>query len=652
MIAVLIVIAICVPNFEATAQFGGPGRRVSVGGKFIEPDRMLRQQISDAQEAIAASRFSDAIIILGELLSRKSSDELADMAGQDFFLKADEATLANESILREAETMLGQLPAKGIETYQLRYGSLAKASLDEAVKNNDWQAIAQVSRQYLHTDAGRQATLLIGYQQMLDGLPMASALTFDRLYQHERIRNQIGNSLIVALAGSWNQAGRSEAAVDVMLSLQADGNRNLSLAGREVSLPTVGADASAITDWLNQHFPSQSLYQDEAPIDQPVAGGGPARTGYRGAELPMRNERWMKQTTWSVRQEEDLQEFEASRLASGAFPIPTWQPIVVGDTVLAKTTEGMVAIDFETGKYIWEYPWFSDSLDGTVVPTDEIPDDDQRDRMLKQRVWNDLPFGRISSDGTRAYMLMNLGEVSSQPYGRFGGLGVQGLSKSDEGTNTLVALDIATEGKLAWTIGGEFSAEPRLDETFFLGPPLPVDGALYVLAEQKADLYLLCLNPEDGRLRWRQQLIAVETGSVQNDPIRRIGGAIPAYADGTIVCPTGHGALVAFDLATRTFRWGFRYARSNNYSSLHRSFSGRNNDDLSPYMSRWNDGTPVIYEGRVLFTPIEGDRLYALDLKSGDPLWSTIPREDWQYLRGVAEGRRCWWEVIRFAELT
>ena len=35
--------------------------------------------------------------------------------------------------------------------------------------------------------------------------------------------------------------------------------------------------------------------------------------------------------------------------------------------------------------------------------------------LLKQRVWNDVPYGQISSDGQRAYMLDSLGRVFKRP---------------------------------------------------------------------------------------------------------------------------------------------------------------------------------------------------------------------------------------------
>ena len=62
------------------------------------------------------------------------------------------------------------------------------------------------------------------------------------------------------------------------------------------------------------------------------------------------------------------------------------------------------------------------------------------------------------------------------------------------------AHDVRT-GKLDWELGGPGAA--RQADTFFLGPPLPLMGQLYVLAEIKSEIHLLALNPATGDLSGR-----------------------------------------------------------------------------------------------------------------------------------------------------
>ena len=111
-----------------------------------------------------------------------------------------------------------------------------------------------------------------------------------------------------------------------------------------------------------------------------------------------------------------------------------------------------------------------------------------------------------------------------------------------------------------WELGGRRRPHAlRQAETFFLGPPLPLRGQLYVLAEVNDEIQLLALDADKGKLVWSQQLAVVEH-KVYQDPLRRMAGVSPSYADGILVCPTGAGAVAAVDLATRSLLWGYCYS--------------------------------------------------------------------------------------------
>ena len=127
--------------------------------------------------------------------------------------------------------------------------------------------------------------------------------------------------------------------------------------------------------------------------------------------------------------------------------------------------------------------------------------------------------------------------------------------------NRLAAYDIRT-GKLKWHMGGPAGQYAlRQPETFFLGPPLPLMGQLYVLAETKGEMRLLAL---DAATRQPALVAAIgrgrATASLQ-DPVRRWAGVSPSYADGVLVCPTSAGAIVGVDLATRSLLWGYCYGQ-------------------------------------------------------------------------------------------
>jgi outer membrane protein assembly factor BamB len=197
-------------------------------------------------------------------------------------------------------------------------------------------------------------------------------------------------------------------------------------------------------------------------------------------------------------------------------------------------------------------------------------------------------------------------------------------------SNRLAAYDIRT-GKLRWHVGGPAGPHAlRQPETFFLGPPLPLLGQLYVLGEIKGEIRLLALDGATGNLLWSQQLAVAEQGVLQ-DAARRWAGASPSYADGVLVCPTTTGALVGFDLTRRSLLWGYRYGQNRSGNRMNMGIpmvlSG-------PGPPRWIDGSVSIADGRVLATPAESESLYCLSLTDGGLLWK-CPRNGDLYVACV-----------------
>ncbi len=177
---------------------------------------------------------------------------------------------------------------------------------------------------------------------------------------------------------------------------------------------------------------------------------------------------------------------------------------------------------------------------------------------------------------------------------------------------------------MKWEVGGTTGEdEPKLAGAFFLGPPLPLAGHLYALAEMKGqEIRLVALSSKTGALEWSQQLAVVEQPGVLGDPFRRNAGASPSFADGVLVCPTSAGAIVAIDLTTRSLLWGYQYPRAQQFPIDRFSV----NRPMYPGTERranehWSDGSVTISDGRVIITPVETEQIYCLSLVDGKELW-------------------------------
>ena len=207
--------------------------------------------------------------------------------------------------------------------------------------------------------------------------------------------------------------------------------------------------------------------------------------------------------------------------------------------------------------------------------------------------------------------------------------------------NSLVALDVTTQGKYRWRVGGANGEdEPALAGAFFLGPPLVLGDELYVLAEIRSDLSLFVLHAQTGRLQWSQQLAHVGQFNILIDVLRRLAAATPSYGDGILVCPTSGGAVVAVDTANRSLLWGFEYPRTvagPMYGAI--AINGVRPDADQREAISWSDATVTLAEGRVIVTPVEADSIFCLDLLSGQILWKEPRPAASLYVGAVHDGK-------------
>ncbi len=457
-------------------------------GRFIEPPRGSMQQMKTATEAAAQERFADAVVILGDLLAREQVEVDDELSGQDFFIDspADARTVpvVHKSFIAEARRLLSTMPVAALDTYELRYGAQARKLLSDAQDSRDWTQVALVKRKFFHTQAGREATQLLVQRSLADGQVGLAKRFINDLLSHPRLNDESRKSIesvktSLVSAPSATDATRSDnenaAASDAAPTAQGAASKAYALQPRRLSAA--------------KDFP----YFATPNSDGATAGG----------QLPLASMRYDVDTFGIDRQERTLRQAVSQLTAIGELPPPSWLPIRVGNYVLMRNTEVLLGVDFKTGKRVWMAP-----LNGSEAPAPEpetplegLPDDEAGTELLRQRVWNDLPFGRITSDRRHVYLLGNLHALQIATLSPL--MGFQGPTQTSNGANSLIAVDLATEGKLVWQRGGEYDTDGVSEGEFYLCPPLPVegklvDGQLFVLAERSGDLLLICLDPATG----------------------------------------------------------------------------------------------------------------------------------------------------------
>src|SRR5262249_26081433 len=219
-------------------------------------------------------------------------------------------------------------------------------------------------------------------------------------------------------------------------------------------------------------------------------------------------------------------------------------------------------------------------------------------------------------------------------------------------------------GKLLGELGAKPEKKEALDlsETFFLGPPLPIHGRLYVLTERKEELKLLCLESKsEGPKNWAEvlwsQSLATTNTPILKDPARRVHAAHLAYGEGILVCPPNSGAVLGVDMLTHSLVWAYAYLPKrpanpndpNMQPGLGGPFRpvpvpiGPNglpvNQQIKPSTNDWKVSSPVITDGKVVFTAYDAGAVHCLNLRDGSEVWKKDKQEEGVYLAGVQNGK-------------
>lgn len=604
--------------------------------------REFQQRLKQAERAIESGEFSDAIESLEGLLQPAKEGADAEGTQEDFFLGRPGELELRGSLRGEARRLLGKLPAAGKELYRLQYGAAAQQLLDRALQARDVDLLSQVSREYFQTPAGFTATLLLAQQHLDQGQGLAAAMYYSRLADDAEATAQFDPELSVQLARSWLLAGQPGRAEEVLRGLRnRRADAELVIAGRTVKL--FGESESPL-EWLQKFAASTPAGAMRPLADWSLHRGVPSRNPVSQGSPLLPRARWRVPIASDPDDENLLRELTDEYREEGAATPVAVSPLVVRDVVLLRTPEHLLAVDFQTGKRIWLYPW-AENESRSAEESSQLPAKGESHRAkIEERLWLDSVYGQITSDGDQVFLVDELPYATADGSRGWNNGAVFRQFMIDptdraRSTNYLVALDIRTQGKKRWEVGGATGAdEPKLANAFFLGAPLVLGNDLFVLAEVRGDISLFVLDSSTGKYRWSQQLAHVGAYDIGLDSPRRLAGASPSYADGVLVCPTSAGAVVAVDVASRVLLWGQQYPRGVVANA--RGLRGNQFYALAQQVTRdrWTDSTALLGEGVAVLTPPESDQLYCLDLLTGKQLWS-MPRDtEWLYTAALQNG--------------
>ena len=613
-----------------------PGTRVAdqrgtgagIGERVRLPrDRNAERKLEEAQRLIKDQQWRQAIDLLQAMLDDKEDKFLQDARGRW------------ASVRSEANRLIASMGAEGLQHYEQYYGAQARAALQAALRAGDPQKIAEVAMRYLHTEAGADALAALGTIQLDQGSPVMAALYFERLLARPGGWDRLPTLTLVKAAFALERAGHTALCEKLWRELQRrDWHRDLPepLARLDRQQLQQLARSVAVGRVQRERF------------DWPMFGGDVQRSAISEGTAPFLEKiyEWPTYKEAAARSEienaiRSLQSRRMPVLAGGL-------PISIGELLICRTTFGIQAVQIRTGEIQWTSS-SEDNLD-TILVTRRTQDyafllNQYRTSAPGMLVHNTL-LGTLSADHERVYAVEDtpLPPIVPRrqpnvlpPGGTVFAVGNWSLG------NNLSAFDLRG-GRCVWMIeGGKSNADSPLAETFFLGPPLPLGGKLYVLAESNGEIRLVCLEPQTGAVQWVQPLCYVER-RIQEDPERRVDACQPAYSDGILVCPTNAGVVLGVDLLTRALVWARPYEGADTelgVSSGKRIIVAPGGYRYGPLTERrWYYAAPMIADGKVVFTAPDSDAIYCVHLQDGSLAWNPLLREQNDlYVAGIYHGR-------------
>lgn len=653
---------------------GGPGNPDDpnaigeFGSVTLPTDPKTKGKIEAARDYIENKDWPRAIHLLQGLLELKEDVVVPVVRKLD-----DGHELVNwVSVKVEANRLIGSLPKEGMEFYRLRNDQKAAELLKQAKETSDERVLAEVAASYLHTTAGAEATELLGTRKLDRGHYIEAGRYFKLLINREGIEKVSPLTLFKAKI-AFTRGGDKASAEQVTQQLQARVPEGLRLGDRSLSLQELNEVVAKFSDPL---LSRATIY------DWHLGLGGRADRNAQGVGgHPFLEKAWHQVLFANDNYDDKTSRSHAAAWIAEALKqanelkmaaIPAFHPIAataddpsrgLTQFIVFRSHWGVHAADIKTGRLLWtqDLKWGLDTMFSDQRGMQAIMQWEQQYSQIGRLniVLENSIIGSLSTDGQRIFCV---DDFAVPPYvqhffNAWGGGGQQfpwGQEVNDAlNYNMLNAFDLGS-GKALWELGGHGdkfrSNDPKgeLHDSYFLGPPLSLGGKLYALTDKGQELRLVCLDAAKGSVVWVQTLATTKEKMLM-DVVRRANAAPLAYGEGILVCPTNAGAVIGVDLLTHSLLWAYAYrdkppAPPQDEQQMQMKMRGRfaMNGEMQAQSAGsptdWKSSTPIIADGKVVFTAPDGNTIDCLDLTNGQKVWRTNKLDGDLYLAGVYNG--------------
>ncbi len=633
-------------------------------GFDLPTEEALKDRLKEIGVFIKVEDWAKAIDRLQDLLDRTD-----DLFAERFDASGKVATRQMVNVRAEASRLVGNLPKPGLDYYKVTFGPQAAEALKNAKAFGDPKQLADVMRRYLYTDAGAEATELLATHLLDRGNYSSAALCFQRLFQRAG-PNKLSPMTLFKATIAFQRAGGTDSSAKLNLE-----NAWKQLEGKTDEL-TLGSKKYSIAELKNYVASRRSASPGRELYDWPLVYGGPTHSDQGDGTTPFFSPTWKFETIgepttrgWVKSSTDYLDGVKQPHLHAFSPLAATLTrddgsklPLMIYRDfwgIRARAVKAAPKDELKAGEIYWEATsmWTLEKMlkeAKHVVMLNQWLNTYVRQNVRPQILMENTVVGSLSTDNVRVYAVEDFQVPPYNPNGQRmqpgGGGGPAGALGDAMNHNRLQAIDLDS-GKLLWEIGST-GAKGDLNDSFFLGPPLPLNGKLFALNEKEQELRLVTLDPATGNVIGKPQRLADMRERIQTEVNRRFNASHLAYGEGILVCPTNSGGILGVDLLTSSLVWAYGYRDKPVAPAapmvLQPGFPGGGvpfPGGVMPGMvqitnaTTWHATPPIITEGKVVFTAPDASAVHCLNLRDGTRLWKNSRKEGDLYLAGVFAGK-------------
>lgn len=633
-----LLLALLAPAHAQRLANDSDGRTTTDVLPLVRVDEKGDEYLPKARQAIEREDYTEAIRILQSLIKRDSTG---------FARQPDDERYV--SLRSTAQAMLAALPPEVLANYRREYDTEAGRHYRDAMASNRVEAFRRVAEQYRHTSYGPKALLSMGALQFDRRRFAEAARSWEEYRRHPLTEDT--PLLLTKLAVARHLAGLTDAGtataeelrtrfsqaeaelggrqrlltdyLDEVLQRPVPPRREMELLQKEY--PGWGGSQTGLyamppcavvlfPRWISPLHPSMDGLGRSDVIAEGVLPESEMRI--RGRETPL--EVWYRDGHLLVGTDPS----ETPNEAASAVP-PAVRPVVARDVLvdsergqrldllLYRRDDSVVAVDFHTGRTIWEndlLPMWRDSAGGGGYS--------RRYYGSGTLLTDTGRYGLTMGDG-RVYTICKFQEASPPR---------RGETPDEEATGSYLAAMSLDKGLyIEWIAGLGWGENELVKQASYLSLPtyLPAQGdqppRLYVVAMYLQNYHLVCFHAETGEFLWSSEIsqkpaMQMYQFALFQDFARM--GTPPVIGEGRVFVTTNAGVLAAFDTDTGQPLWARQYPTILSDSN---SLWGRiNRESLSHY-----ETNPLVLMGdTIVALPPDSTQLLAFKAKDGSWAWT------------------------------